>query len=154
MSEPSHPFWDEFQEGRAPSPAGKLLGWKALEAEPGSGKVRMQFEAKREFTNRNGHVQGGFVAAMLDYCLAPAAATMLPPTGRVITLELKANFLRPAEIGILLGEGRVVQRTRSVAFTEAELRDSTGNLVATGTATILLIVSRAHGKEPEGEGRV
>ena len=154
MSEPGHPFWEEFQAGRPPSPAAELLGWKALEAEPGSGKVRMQFEAKREFTNRNGHVQGGFVAAMLDYCLAPAAATILPPTGRVITLEIKANFLRPTEVGILLGEGRVVQRTRSVAFTEAELRDSTGNLVATGTATILLVVPRYHGKESEGEGRV
>jgi len=139
MSEESHPFWEDVQESRPPSPAAELLGWKALEAEPGSGKVRMQFEARPEFTNSTGHVQGGFVAAMLDYCVSPAAATTLPPGGRVITLELKANFLRPAGVGTLVGEGRVVHRGSSVAFAEAELWDSKGAKVATGTATILLV---------------
>ena len=139
VSEESHPFWDEVQEGRPPSPAAELLGWKALEADPGSGKVRMQFEARPEFTNRSGHVQGGFVTAMLDYCLAPAAATTLPPGGHVITLEIKANFLRPTGVGKLVGEGRVIHRGGSVAFAEAELWDSAGDMVATGTATILLV---------------
>jgi acyl-coenzyme A thioesterase PaaI-like protein len=37
--------------------------------------------------------------------------------------------------GRLIGKGRVVSRTKSVAFLEAELFDEAGNLLARSTST-------------------
>jgi acyl-coenzyme A thioesterase PaaI-like protein len=47
-------------------PCSRTLGWKLLEALPGSGKATVQFEAGPQFANPLGQVQGGFLAAMLD----------------------------------------------------------------------------------------
>lgn len=93
-----------------PPPAGALLGWKVLEALPGSGRARVQFEASNSFTNGLGGVQGGFLAAMLDYTLSSALATTYAADEMGPTIEMKVNFLRPADLGSFVGEGRVVQR--------------------------------------------
>ena len=110
-----------------------------LEAKPGSGRIRVQFEATRDFTNPMGNVQGGFLAAMLDDTLGPALATTFEEHEFAPTLELKVSFLRPAKPGPLVGTGRVVHRGGSVAFLEGELHDTAGDLIATATATARLV---------------
>ena len=110
-----------------------------LEAVPGSGRIRVQFEATRDFTNPMGNVQGGFLAAMLDETLGPALATTFGEREFAPTLELKVNFVRPAKPGLLFGTGWVVHRGGSVAFLHGELHNPEGALVATATATARLI---------------
>ena len=117
----------------------KLLGWKVLEAQPGSGRIRIQFEASRDFTNPMGNVQGGFLAAMLDDTLGPALATTFEPDEFAPTLELKVNFLRPARPGTLIGTGWVVHRGGTVAFLQGELHSADGQLLATASATARMI---------------
>ena len=139
MSDPGHPFWAAIR-GEVPSPpCAKLLGWKALEAKPGSGRIRVQFEATRDFTNPMGNVQGGFLAAMLDDTMGPALATTFEKDEFAPTLELKINFIRPARPGTLIGTGRVVHRGGTVAFLQGELHDAQGELIATATATARLV---------------
>ena len=139
MANGEGPFWAAARGEIPPPPAAKLLGWKVLEAEPGSGCVRVQFEAKADFTNPMGNVQGGFLAAMLDDTLGPALATTCGEREFGPTVELKVNFIRPAVPGTLVGTGRVVHRGRSVAFLQGELHDAAGALLATATATARLI---------------
>ena len=99
----------------------------------------MQFDAKPEFLNPMGNIQGGFLAAMLDSTLSPALATTLKSGQMCPTLELKVSFLRPARQGPIIGTARVVHKTSSVAFLEGELRDPDNRVVATGTATARII---------------
>ena len=139
MSDTESPFWAAVRGDVPPPPAARLLGWKVLEAVPGSGRIRVQFEASPEFTNPIGNVQGGFLAAMLDDTLGPALATTFEPDEFAPTLELKVNFLRAAKPGTLIGTGQVVHRGRSVAFLQGELHDSSGALMATATATAGLV---------------
>jgi uncharacterized protein (TIGR00369 family) len=139
MSDGESPFWAAVRGEIPPPPAAKLLGWKVLEAKPGSGRIRVQFEATPEFTNPLGNVQGGFLAAMLDDTLGPALATTFAAQEFAPTLEMKVNFVRPAKPGTLVGEGWVVHRGASVAFLQGELRDSEGHLVATATATARMV---------------
>ena len=139
MSDPDHPFWKAVH-GEVPlPPAAELLGWKVLEAEPDSGRIRVQFEATRDFTNPLGNIQGGFIGAMLDETLGPALATTFALTEFAPTLELKLNFLRPARPGVFVGDGRVVHRGRTVAFLEGTLSDAAGVIVATASATARII---------------
>jgi uncharacterized protein (TIGR00369 family) len=136
------PFWDAM-EGRAPPPpAATTLGFKLLDIDPSRGTIRVQFEGKREFLNPMGVVQGGFVAAMLDDTLGPALVCMLPPGHFAPTVELKVNFIKPAPLGLLIGEGRVVARGGTIAFLAGELRTEQGELVATATATARIVSAR------------
>jgi uncharacterized protein (TIGR00369 family) len=134
-----HPFW-ELVDGRAPYPrCAQTLGMKLLVAEPGSGAATVQFEAKAEFTNPVGNIQGGFLSAMLDDTIGPSIATILEPDQFSPTLELKVSFMRPARVGKLFGQGRVIHRGRSIVFTEAELTDADGSLIARASATSRIV---------------
>ena len=56
------------------------------------------------------------------------------PTPGVVTIEMKTSFLR-AGLGRLTAHGTLLHRTASMAFTEGEVRDEKGELVAHATGT-------------------
>ena len=114
-----------------------LLGIRPLHAEPGH--VRFEFQATEQFLNPAGVVQGGFITAMLDETMGPAALSLLGPGHMIPTLELKVSFLRPVSPGRLVGDGRVVHMGKSVGFLEGSLADDEGNVVATATATARVV---------------
>ena len=118
-------------------PAAALLGWKALSLEPGH--VRVRYMAKPEFGNPQGAIQGGFLAAMLDDAMGPALFTTLASDQFAPTIEMKVNYLRSARPGPLIAEGRVVHRTRSLAFLEGTLATEDGDLIATASATARIL---------------
>jgi molybdopterin converting factor subunit 1 len=121
-----------------PAPAyTDLLGSRPLDAEPGH--VRMEFQATEQFLNPMGVVQGGFLTAMLDETMGPAAISALPPGQGVPTLELKVSFIRPAKPGRLVADARVVHMGRSIVFLESSLVTDDGTLIATATATARIV---------------
>ena len=122
-------------------PAAALLGWKALSLEPG--RVRVRYTARPEFGNPQGAIQGGFLAAMLDDAMGPALFTTLGAEQFAPTIEMKVSFLRPARPGPLIAEGRVVHKTRSLAFVEGALSTEDGDLIATATATARIMPAAA-----------
>jgi len=56
MSEQKHPFWKAISGELPVPPAARLLGWKPLEAVPGSGRFRVQFDGSEQFTNPQGNI--------------------------------------------------------------------------------------------------
>lgn len=123
----------------APPPAAETLGFRLLEIDPELGTIRVEFEARPEFVNPIGAIQGGFLAAMLDDTLGPALVATLPEGSFAPTLELKVNFIRPAQVGKLIGVGRVVSRGGTIAFLAGELLTESGELVATASATARIV---------------
>jgi molybdopterin converting factor subunit 1 len=115
----------------------ELLGMRPLHLEPGH--MRFEFCATEQFLNPAGVVQGGFLTAMLDETMGPAALSMLGPGHFIPTLELKVSFLRAARAGRLVADGRVVHIGKSVAFLEGSLADEDGEVVATSTATARVV---------------
>ena len=128
-------------------PCAELLGWKLLDIEPGH--IRVQYTAGEQFYNPMGSVQGGFLAAMLDDAMGPAAFTLLKEGQFAPTLELHVNFLRPARAGTLIAEGRVVHRTRRVVFMEGTLSAEDGKAIATATATAVINSAAREAEEKE-----
>jgi uncharacterized protein (TIGR00369 family) len=147
MAERKGFFWDVMEGRRPPPPAAALLGFELLAIDPAQGTIRVRFTARPEFTNPIGVVQGGFVAAMLDDTLGPALTATLEPDQFAPTIELKVNFIAPAQPGTLVADGRVVARGGSVAFLAGELRTEQGELVATATATARIVVPRSEFRE-------
>ena len=84
-----------------------------------------------------GQVQGGFVSAMLDEAMSLAVVVASKLTCVAPTLEMKTSFMRPAMPGHLIAVGWVAKWGRTVAFTEGELADPAGKLLAKATATVM-----------------
>ena len=83
-------------------------------------------------------LHGGVTMTLLDVVMAHAARTPgadgVAETSGVVTIEMKTTFLRPG-LGRLVGTGRRLHRTASMAFCEASLVDAGGELVAHATGT-------------------
>ncbi|MGB7404810.1 MAG: PaaI family thioesterase [Pacificimonas sp.] len=128
---------DELRDriNQRPPATAHLLNMKALAVDSAAGTVRMQFDIGEGFSNPNGTVQGGIVAAMLDDA---AAYSAIAKSGRKIfvpTLEMKVSFFRPVMMGRLYADGRCVKLGRTIAYMEADLSNEDDVLLARLSAT-------------------
>ncbi|HEX3699265.1 MAG TPA: PaaI family thioesterase [Phenylobacterium sp.] len=120
-------------------PCAELLGWEMVHARPAEGWVRVSFQARPQFRNPAGFIQGGFLAAMLDDTMGPAVFVMTEGALYTATIDMNVSYVAPAKVGPIYGEGRVVHLGKTVGFLEAELRDATGLLIARATSTARLV---------------
>ena len=121
---------------RFPMPsASVLLGWHLIALDKERAEVEIGFTADDRFLNPAGHVQGGFVAAMLDDTLGPALFASTDGQVYAPTISLTTNFIAPALPGAFTGKARVVSRGKTIVFLSGELYDARGTLVARATAT-------------------
>jgi uncharacterized protein (TIGR00369 family) len=129
------------------NPIALLLGADPLACDPVAGRITIAFEAKPEFCNLLGSVQGGMLAAMLDMVMSFSVLCTMGGPGHVVpTVTMNTQFLSPAKPGRIVGEGAVVKKGRSVAFMEGRLRDRDGRLLTTATASGQLMKWPPEGK--------
>jgi len=114
-------------------PASKLLGWTLRAVDTSAGTIEIGFVADERFVNPAGTVQGGFLAAMLDDTQGPALFAMTDGAVYAPTIGFNIAFIKAARPGRFTGKGRVVSLGKTIAFTEAELFDEAGDLVARAT---------------------
>ena len=126
-------------DGLPRPPCAELLGWHVLAADIEAGTIRIGFEGRREFLNPAGFIQGGFLAAMLDDTMGPAVFAMTRGELYTATIDMHVSYLAPARPGAYVGEGRVVQLGKTVAFIEASLTDAAGTMVARATSAARLV---------------
>ena len=122
----------------APPPAAALIGMKMDKVE--RGRVVFSVVADEMHENPMGTMHGGIIATLVDSAMACAVFSMLPAGTAYTTLELKTNYVRPIvqTTGVVRAEGRVVHLGRSVATTEATVRDEHGTLYAHATSTCMI----------------
>lgn len=120
-------------------PCSQLLGWEMLDAKPEEGWIRLSFQGRPEFCNPSGYIQGGFLSAMLDDTMGPAAFIMTGGKQYTPTITMTVNFLSPAKVGAIYSEAKVVQLGKTVVFVEAKLTDASGTILATATSTSRLV---------------
>jgi len=121
----------------------KTLGAWISEAEPG--RVVLELEAGPEHRHGGGVVQGGVITQIADAAMGMSLATLQEDGMWNTTIELKINFIRPVISGRIRAVGRVVEMKRTLLFSEADVLDSKGRLVAKATSTCMPV--------PEGQGR-
>jgi uncharacterized protein (TIGR00369 family) len=122
-------------------PSARLLGWHVLDAKPADGWIRIGFDGKAAFCNPAGFLQGGILSAMLDDTMGPPVFAMTGGRLYTTTVSMTVNFIAPAEPGPIVGEARVVQLGRTIAFIEGRLNRADGVLLATATANARLLES-------------
>ena len=134
-----------FQRSTTMPAASKLMGFRMLRVDQASKAIEAAFTASPDFCNPTGAVQGGFLTAMLDDAMSVAGLVASGMTHVMPTLEMKTSFLRPAYPGELRAVGRVVKWGKTIAFTEGELFDQQGRLLAKASATAMPTPFRAPG---------
>lgn len=123
----------------APPPISSHIGLDILTVDDGD--VIMTAQPDESHYNPIGSVHGGFFATLLDSVCGCAVHSTLPAGVGYTSLEIKVSFLRPitAETGTVTAHGWVTRRGSSVAFAEADIRDSQGRVLATASSTCLII---------------
>ena len=119
------------------------LGARIAEAEPG--RVVLELDAGPQHRHGGGVVQGGVITQIADAAMGLSLATLQEDGMWNTTIELKINFIRPVISGTIRAAGRVVEIKQTLLFSEAEVLDEQGRLVARASSTCLPV--------PEGQGR-
>lgn len=117
------------------------LQTELVRAEASPGRVELRFNPGELFVQGRGVVQGGAVAAMLDFAMAFAALTQLDGDRTATTVNLNVAFLRPVQAGPLVAIGEVERAGRTLVFTHARLEDAQGRVVATATSTLPVVAA-------------
>ena len=126
-------------------PAGwmETLGARIVEAEPG--RVVLELVAGPQHRHGEGVVQGGVITQIADAAMGMSLATLQQGGMWNTTIELKINFLRPFVAGRLRATGRVIEMRQTLFFSEADVRDDRGRLIARASSTCMPVL--------EGQGR-
>ena len=107
------------------------LGFELVRMEGGASELK--YLPKHEHMNSFLVTHGGAIMTLLDVAMATAARSIDLETG-VVTIEMKTSFMQPCK-GLLTGKGRLMHRTKSMAFTEGTIYDEAGNACAHATGT-------------------
>jgi uncharacterized protein (TIGR00369 family) len=119
------------------------LGARIAEAEPG--RVVLELPVGPQHRHGEGVVQGGVITQIADAAMGITLATLQEDGMWNTTIELKINFLRPVIEGRLRAIGRVVEMKQTLMFSEADVIDEKGRLVARASSTCMPV--------PQGQGR-
>jgi uncharacterized protein (TIGR00369 family) len=137
------------KSGRFPAkivsnPLARELEAEVLELAAGSGRAVLAFDPPARFAQGGAVLQGGIVAALLDFAMAFAAHAQLAGESRgFATAALNVQFLRPAPPARYIARGHIVRAGRKLLFARAELASggsegSDGELIATASAVLPL----------------
>ncbi|MFZ5586393.1 MAG: PaaI family thioesterase [Thermodesulfobacteriota bacterium] len=103
------------------------------------GRALLELELGRKHLQPFGQAHGGVCASLVDAASFWALYTQAPEGAGLTTVEMKLNYLAPAQAGRLVGRGRAIRLGRSLGLAEASLSDQEGRLVAHGTATLMIL---------------
>jgi len=127
-----------FRASKNQPTGSQTLGFELVAVRQTDREVEVGFTARADLLcNPMGQIQGGYVCAMLDEAMSVAGMITSGMTHVVPTLEMKTSFLRPAMPGSLRAVGRVLKWGRTICFTEGELYDGEGRLLAKATGTAI-----------------
>jgi uncharacterized protein (TIGR00369 family) len=107
------------------------LGFELMKME--GGESELAYLPRHEHMNSFLVTHGGAIMTLLDVTMATAARSVDLEIG-VVTIEMKTTFMQPCQ-GLLTGKGRLMHRTKSMAFTEGTIYDTEGRACAHATGT-------------------
>lgn len=126
-------------------PVARLIGFEAKEI--ADGRAVATLAAGPQHANPMGTLHGGILCDIADAVMGMAFASTLAPHESFTTIELKINFFRPVWEAQLRAEGKVVRRGSMIGYTECEITDDSGNLIAKAASTCMALKGeRAKGR--------
>lgn len=115
------------------------LGFRLTEVE--YGRAVISGETSSEYCNPNGSIHGAWPAALLDSSMGSAVHSTLLAGVNFTIVEVKINFVRSiyVDTGAVIAEGNIVRVGRQIGLADGVMRDSNGEVLATGSTTCLIL---------------
>ena len=131
------------------------LGIKVVSIKEGEGVLRLDYQPRLVGNPEKGHLHGGVITTLLDTVAGVAVLSAVPGDIPVATLDLRIDYLRPAEPGRpTFAAAQCYKRTPNVAFVRAvAYHDTADDPIANGVATFMLSSTGFALSEAEGVDR-
>jgi len=120
----------------------EYCGLKALKIEKGFFESEVLIGDNHR--TQDNFIHAGLMATMADHTAGYSAFTTVSENFRILTIEFKINFLKPANGHALRCRSKVINKGRQIIVSESEVydvRDSGEKLVAKGTITMMAVPS-------------
>jgi uncharacterized protein (TIGR00369 family) len=128
----AHLTLKELRQLMLRSNASRDLGFEIVSAN--RKRTIMQLRILDRHKQIQGMVHGGVVAALADSAGGMASYMAAEKGSRVVTLELKINYLEGAQGRMLIAEAKIIRLGKHTSVVDCELRDDT-KLVAKALTT-------------------
>ncbi len=140
------------------TPHGRELGLEVVHAARGMAIMRLPWHERLVGNADELVLHGGVVTTLLDSVCGMATMSARTPPERIVTLDLRIDYQRPATPQLdLFARAEVTKLTRTVAFLSAvAYQDDPKDTVALATGTFMFVGSRRRnggapvGREAEG----
>ncbi|MEA2108582.1 MAG: PaaI family thioesterase [Pseudomonadota bacterium] len=93
-----------------------------------------------------GIAHGGVLATLIDTATFWAAFARLPEDAGLVNVDLKLNYLKPVQSGLLTAEGQCLRPGKTISYAEARVVDAQGDLVAHGASTLMALPGKGFKK--------
>jgi uncharacterized protein (TIGR00369 family) len=126
-----------LSDARAMSGFPQFAGIRVVSAEPG--KVSLALDRKPELMQFFGHFHGGVIAGLADHAAGAAVTTALPKGRIAVTVEIKINFLGPADGDEIIANAEAIQVGGTIGVAKVEVISAANGktrVCAYGTATM------------------
>ena len=108
-----------------------------------SGVFETHLVLKNMHRQQDGFVHAGVMATMADHTAGYAAYTLVPENQRILTIEFKINYFKPALGDTLICRSRVIHPGKRILVSESDVysvHNKSEKLVAKAIVTLMAVV--------------
>ena len=117
-----------------------FCGFKVIHAD--DGVFETSLKVLDEHRQREGFVHAGVIATMADHTSGYASYTTVSERYRILTVEFKINYLKPAPGPLIICRSKVINNGNKIKVAESEVfsvSDGTERLVSKGIFTQIAV---------------
>ncbi|MEL6750961.1 MAG: PaaI family thioesterase [Pseudomonadota bacterium] len=127
----------EYTPGARP-PSAAWMRMDVVAYRPQERSARLSFTPNADMCNFGGTVQGGFLAAMMDDAMGSLTFFALGCRFAPASIDLQTHFFAAVPLEPIEVEAQVIRAGKAVAFAEARLYRSDGELAARAAGSMKL----------------
>ena len=118
----------------------KFCGFQVVEV--GKGIFTSTVKIGDNHKTQDNFIHAGLIATMSDHTAGYAAYTLVPDTMRILSIEFKINFLKPAYGNALRCNSEIISQGKQIIVAQStvfDIRDMHEKMVSRSTITLMAI---------------
>jgi uncharacterized protein (TIGR00369 family) len=118
-------------------------GFEVLQIDEGFFKAR--FMVRPEHKQQDGYIHAGVLATLADHTAGYSAYTIVPHNVRILTIEFKINYFKPAIGNQVICKSKVINPGKNIIVAESELYDVVDKkerMISKATVTLAAVSSK------------
>ena len=137
MPQPNPEYIRELVEivNTSPFPAHMAMRLLSIELD----EAVMELETANCHLQAYGIVHGGVLATLIDTATFWSVYLRIPEDAGLVNIDLKLNYLKPVEDGLLIAQGRAIRSGNTICYAEASVLNASLDIVAHGTSTLMIM---------------